>query len=217
MRWADTFGRRPTTDTDGAGPNTSTLSANIRFCRWVVAAGRFGWRTVTLPCPGDGRGRSANGIPERGGVVNPYFPACLGCGSAAFGQRRARVGSTRSARSEARTNGVEAIRGRRTLSSRRLVPALVASMKLWSASVSMSRSTAARGCQAFLRDDAGRMKPWDVSLWWSGGRGANHLLDRTVVGHAATRPARRFSFHAAAAAAAARAVARHRASPSRRT
>ena len=95
--------------------------------------------------------------------------------------------------------------------------ALVASMKLWPASVSMSRSTTARGCQAFLRADAGRMKPWDVSLWWSGGRGANHLLDRTVVGHAATRPARRFSFHAAAAAAAARAVARHRASPSRRT
>jgi hypothetical protein len=26
-------------------------------------------------------------------------------------------------------------------------------MRLWSASLSMSRSTTARGCQAFLRDD----------------------------------------------------------------
>jgi hypothetical protein len=114
------------------------------------------------------RSRWGNGIPERGGVVNPCFPACLGCGSAASGQRRVRVGSTRSARSEARTNGVEATRGRRTLSSCRLVPALEASMKLWPASVSMSRSMAARGCQAFLRDDGGRMKPWDVSLWGQG-------------------------------------------------
>ncbi len=65
-----------------------------------------------------------NGIPERGGAVNLLLQASFRRGAAACAQRRAQAGSTRSARSQARTNGVEAALGRRTLLRRRSAPAL---------------------------------------------------------------------------------------------
>ena len=84
------------------------------------------------------------------------FPAFFGPGRLLAGSVERGWGSTRSARSEARTNGVEATRGKAhtcaepTRAGNQL---RVCGVKLCLASMSMSRSTAARGCQAFLRDD----------------------------------------------------------------
>lgn len=93
-----------------------------------------------------------NGIPERGGAVNPFSQRFSGAGRPLAGSvERGRGQHAAPAAKRGRTVLTPAVGGAHSggVDPRRSS----AVMGLWWASWSMSRSTAARGCQAFLRDD----------------------------------------------------------------
>ncbi|MBW3551559.1 MAG: hypothetical protein KY442_12420 [Proteobacteria bacterium] len=125
----------------------------------AIAGTRAGGHEVNVTAAPPGcsapRRNMKNGIPERGGVVNPFSQRFSGPG-------RLLLGSVE--RGWGQHAAPAAKRGRTVLrppeggahcpgaDSRRHQAGGVG-VKLWSASLSMSRSTTARGCQAFLRDD----------------------------------------------------------------
>ncbi len=65
--------------------------------------------------------RVISGIPERGGAVNPFFPSVVRPFAGVFGQRRLEGRGQHGAPGarSARTNGVDAVPGRRTMRCRR--------------------------------------------------------------------------------------------------
>ena len=142
----------------GSGTHSSSRSRSCRSRCPSTRASRV-LTTWSAPAasnsPGSPHSEAAflNGV----GLSTPCFQRFLGRGGWLEACVDRGVGSTRSARSHevARTNGVEAARrqcdDRRR--PRRASSRVKGGMELRSASVSMSRSTAARGCQALVRDD----------------------------------------------------------------
>jgi hypothetical protein len=163
---------------------------------------------------------TANGIPERGGVVNPCLSAFFGPGRRAFGQGRARVVNTQCPQ-PSQDERVKATRGRRTLPRGRLAPATSFRVRCevvvgFAVDVEIDGS---QGLPGIPPRRQGRMKPLSVSLWKSGGVvGPITYSTAPGVGGSCRSPARTKSvlFQAACSSVAGRTV-RKWAWPSRRT